>query len=122
MESIRDRAREVCLELPQAVEEYPFGVETAVFKVRGKMFAAIRMNQSPTAITLKAAPPHCEALVREYAEITPGYHMNKRHWVTVQLIDSVPALLVEDLIANFYDRVLDTLPRTKEAPQQPDAF
>lgn len=82
---------------------YPFGNDTSVYKVDGKMFAAIgRAEGGIDRITLKCAPERAEILVGEHGHITPGYHMNKRHWITVDLDGSVPRSLVEDLIDDSY--------------------
>ena len=106
-----EAAQGACLELPNAVEEYPFGEETAVFKVSGKMFAMIGMTELPTTITLKVMPDHGEALVRDHPAVRPGYHMNKRHWVTVDLAGEADSTFVEDLVGNSYDLVVAKLPR-----------
>ena len=82
-----------------------FGPETAVFKVVGKMFVA--MNDS--LITLKADPEDARALVETFADVTPGYHMNKKHWVSVALPSRHAPL--EELIRDSYDLVVAGLPR-----------
>ncbi|WP_291055051.1 MmcQ/YjbR family DNA-binding protein [Herbiconiux sp.] len=106
-------ALEVCAGLPATTDERPFGPETAVAKVVGKVFAIATLDDDPGRITLKAAPPHAEALVRDHPWITPGYHMNKKHWVTVTLGRGSDAALVSDLIVNSYDLVVAGLPRAK---------
>jgi len=113
MGATRSGVLEVCGGLPATTDERPFGPETAVAKVVGKVFALVGLDEEPCTVTLKAAPPHAEALVREHAWITPGYHMNKKHWVTLTLGPEVPAQLVEDLIVNSYDLVVQGLPRAK---------
>src|SRR3954469_22616458 len=76
-----DEAMDACAAFPAVVLEYPFGPETAVFKVVGKMFAAL--NES--MVTLKADPEDARALVQAFTEMSPGYHMNKKHWISVAL-------------------------------------
>lgn len=89
----------ICSELPAAELTHPFGNDTAVYKVGGKMFAAIGAGDGGIdRITLKCLPERAEVLVGEHEHIVPGYHMNKRHWITVDLDGSVPRELVEDLI------------------------
>ncbi|MGA1835451.1 MmcQ/YjbR family DNA-binding protein [Herbiconiux sp. 11R-BC] len=107
----RDDVLQVCQELPATTDERPFGPETAVAKVVGKVFAITPLDAEPASVTLKAAPAHAEALVRDHAWITPGYHMNKRHWVTVTLGPDADAELVKDLVVNSYDLVVAGLPR-----------
>ncbi|TAJ49421.1 MAG: MmcQ/YjbR family DNA-binding protein [Herbiconiux sp.] len=107
-----DDLQRICAALPATTDERPFGPETAVAKVVGKVFAITPLEGDGVSITLKAQPPYVEALVREHPWITPGYHMNKKHWITVQVGPDADAQLVEDLIVNSYDLVVAGLPRT----------
>jgi hypothetical protein len=65
------------------VEEFPFGPETSVFKVGGKMFALTALDTRPLTVSLKCEPALAEALRAEHSAVRPGYHLNKRHWITV---------------------------------------
>jgi predicted DNA-binding protein (MmcQ/YjbR family) len=76
------------------VEEFPFGPETSVFKVGGKMFALTALSARPLTVSLKCEPSLSEALRAEHSAVRPGYHLNKRHWITVTLDDSLPDELV----------------------------
>jgi len=89
-----------CLALPQATETYPFGEETSVFKTsgNGKIFALSALGAHTLSVSLKIDPAESLALQAEYPGITPGYHLNKKHWVSVVLDGSVPAELVEELL------------------------
>ena len=78
------------------VEEFPFGQETSVFKVGGKIFALTALDARPLTVSLKCEPLLAEALRAEHSAIRPGYHLNKRHWITVTLDDSLPDELVID--------------------------
>lgn len=98
-----------CLALPGALLTFPFGEDTAVFKVGGKVFALTDADE-PAHITLKAEPPDVAGLVETHDAVSPGYHMNKKHWITVQLDDTLPAGLVGELIEDSYDLVVDRLP------------
>lgn len=91
---------EICLALPQAFESFPFGEETSVFKTsgNGKVFAITALGATPLAVTLKCDPDDGIALREQYPEITPGYHMNKRHWISVDLDGALPRDLVEELV------------------------
>ena len=94
---------ELCADKPDSELSYPFGNETAVYKVNGKMFAAIGTDEAGVdRITLKCEPERAEVLVGEHEHIEPGYHMNKRHWVTVYLNDTIERTLLEDLIDDSY--------------------
>jgi len=109
----RDDIFAVCDALPATWNENPFGPETSVYKVVGKVFAITNLDGEPVKVTLKADPPHAEALVRDHPWIAPGYHMNKRHWVTVTVGPDADPRLVTDLIVNSYERVVEGLPRHK---------
>jgi predicted DNA-binding protein (MmcQ/YjbR family) len=97
--------RRYCLAKPGAVEEFPFGPETSVFKVGGKMFALSRLRARPLSVSLKCEPELGEQLRGTYDEIEPGYHLNKQHWVTVTCGGSVPDDLLRELVAGSYDLV-----------------
>jgi predicted DNA-binding protein (MmcQ/YjbR family) len=91
---------EICLALPQAFESFPFGEETSVFKTsgNGKVFAITALAATPLSITLKCDPEDSIALREQYVEITPGYHMNKKHWISVNVDGELPRKLVEELV------------------------
>jgi len=103
----------MCAALPATTDERPFGPETAVAKVVGKVFAITPIDDDTVSTTLKAQPPYAEALVREHPWITPGYHMNKKHWITVHVTPDADPRLIEDLIVNSYDLVVAGLPRAR---------
>ncbi|WP_394770741.1 MmcQ/YjbR family DNA-binding protein [Lacisediminihabitans sp.] len=111
-----DDLRDACLALPQATETFPFGEETSVFKTSGndKIFAIAALGAEPLSVTLKCDPEESVALQAEFAQITPGYHMNKRHWVTVRL-EGVPEELVEQLLASSHALVRPRVPRRTPA-------
>lgn len=88
---------------------FPFGDDVPVFKVGGKMFAVLHLGEEP-AVTLKCDPEEAAAWCRSDAGIRPGYHMNKRHWITVTL-EAVDRGLVTDLLRGSYEIVAASLPR-----------
>jgi predicted DNA-binding protein (MmcQ/YjbR family) len=104
--------RAFCLSLAGAEETFPFGPETSVFKVGGKMFALSQLRRSPLQVSLKCEPALAEQLRATHAAVTPGYHLNKRHWNTVALDGSVPEREVKDMIEDSYDLVVARLPRS----------
>ncbi len=106
----RDQVIELCLGLPGAVEDYPFGDDVAVFKVGGKMFALVMLTGEPGRLNLKCDPERALELRARYASVEPGYHSNKKHWNTVILDGTVDEL--PDLIAHSYALVVSGLPRT----------
>jgi predicted DNA-binding protein (MmcQ/YjbR family) len=106
--------RAFCLSFNAAVEDFPFGPETSVFKVRGKLFALTRLDARPLTVNLKCDPEDAVRLRTEHEGlIVPGYHMNKRHWNTVTVDGGLPARMVKELIEDSYDLVVAGLPRAE---------
>jgi predicted DNA-binding protein (MmcQ/YjbR family) len=101
----RTAALELCARQVGAERTYPFGPEVAVFKVAGKIFALVGLERTPADISLKCEPEHGELLRAEHAAIVPGYHLNKRHWITITLDGSLPPTLIEELIEDSFDLV-----------------
>ena len=100
------KLRRFCLEQRDAVEEFPFGPETSVFKAGGKMFALAQLKRTPLKVSVKCEPELGEQLRGTYAEIEPGYHLNKRHWLTVTCRGGeVSDELVRELVAGSYELV-----------------
>ena len=99
------RLRRLCLSLSGAEETFPFGSETSVFKVGGKMFALSALTRKPLQVSVKCEPELGEQLRGTYDEIEPGYHLNKRHWLTVTFGGSASDELVRELLAGSYDLV-----------------
>ena len=102
-----------CLAQPGADEAFPFGEGTAVFRVLGKMFAIL--VDGPPRLSVKCDPGEAEALRATYPAVTPGYHLNKRHWNTVLIDGSVPAATVREWIEDSYALVVAGLTRAERA-------
>ncbi len=101
--------RAYCLKLTGAYEDFPFDEETLVFKVGGKIFCITDFNQ-PERLTLKTTPAKSLELRAEYEEIVPGYHMNKKHWITVDTeSDRLNGKFVKALIKESYELVVNGL-------------
>jgi predicted DNA-binding protein (MmcQ/YjbR family) len=94
-----------CLSKPGAEETTPFGPDTLVYKVGGKIFALTSPDEFPPRVNLKCDPERAIELRDRYESILPGYHMNKRHWNTVILDGSVPTALVRELVDHSYQLV-----------------
>ena len=107
-----DALRRWCLERPGAAEEFPFGPNTSVFKVAGKMFALSALESRPLRVSLKCEPELAEQLRATYPAVAPGYHLNKRHWNTVTLDGSIPDRTVLDMVEDSYDLVVAGMPRS----------
>jgi predicted DNA-binding protein (MmcQ/YjbR family) len=105
------------LDLNGAEETYPFGPEARVFKVAGKVFAIDNtpvhrgLSEPTVSVTVKALPENVPRLIRSVPGIDPGYHMNKKHWVTVRLDGTVPADHVCELLAESHALVVASLPK-----------
>ncbi|MEI6865143.1 MmcQ/YjbR family DNA-binding protein [Flavicella sp.] len=76
--------RDYCLSKPRVTEGFPFDEVTLVFKVAGKMFALTGLEKTPPRINLKCDPEKSLDLQEAYEQIMPGFHMNKKHWITVE--------------------------------------
>jgi predicted DNA-binding protein (MmcQ/YjbR family) len=107
----RDDVLEACADLPGSVEDAPFGDEVAVFKVGGKMFALVMLAGEPGSVNLKCDPDRALELRARHDAIRPGYHMNKRHWNTVDLDGTVADEDLREMIDHSYDLVVGSLPR-----------
>jgi predicted DNA-binding protein (MmcQ/YjbR family) len=96
-----EEVRNHCLNKPGAEESFPFDKETLVFKVNGKMFALLSLEDG-SKINLKCDPERAVELREHHPEILPGYHMNKKHWNTVIYNQSLPESLIKELIDHSY--------------------
>ncbi|MFC6635109.1 MmcQ/YjbR family DNA-binding protein [Microbulbifer taiwanensis] len=105
----RKTARDYLLSRPEALEDFPFGPEVAVFKVKGKMFALLGNREGVDSINLKCDPDEAEALRDIFPGVLPGYHMNKRHWNTVLLDGSVPDYEIERMVDRSYGLIVKGL-------------
>lgn len=99
-----------CLKKLGVTEEFPFDQSTLVFKVGGKIFALIDI-ESATSINLKCDPEKAIQLREEFEEIQPGFHMNKKHWNTVSLVDRLSQQQIQEMISHSYDLVFNSLPK-----------
>lgn len=104
--------REFCLSLEDVTEEQPFGPNTLVYKVKGKMFALTRLEMFES-INLKCDPEMAVELRERYPAVQPGYHMNKQHWNTVLMDNSLPDALIREWITASYGLVRKKLPKKK---------
>jgi predicted DNA-binding protein (MmcQ/YjbR family) len=94
-------------------EEFPFGKETIVFKVMGKMFTLADVI-SFDSINLKCDPETGAELRERYPAVKPGYHMNKKHWITVAMDGSVPEKLLKGWIEASYGLVVNGLTKSEK--------
>ncbi len=106
-------AKAYLLSQPEAEEDYPFGPEAAVFKIRNKMFALLMETKGQARVNLKCDPDEALALRDIFAAVTPGYHMNKKHWNTVHLDGSVPDGEIERMMDMSFQLVVQGMPKAK---------
>ena len=104
-------AREYLLGLPDAVLDYPFGPDVAVFKIRNKMFATLTETDGQAFSNLKCDPEEALMLRDLFPEVIPGYHMNKKHWNTVTLQGNLPPGEIKRMMDNSYALVVKSLPK-----------
>lgn len=106
--------RDYCLDKKGVTEEFPFGPDTLVFKVMGKMFALTGLDNVPFSVSLKCDPARAIALREEFnGKIGGAYHMNKKHWNSIQP-HNLPPNLVTDLIDHSYTLVVKGLTKKQQ--------
>jgi predicted DNA-binding protein (MmcQ/YjbR family) len=103
--------RTYCLSLKGVTESFPFDEDTLVFKVMGKMFALVSLGER--TVNLKCDPEKAIALREHYPDVTPGYHMNKKYWNTVNLNSNIPQQLIREWTFDSYKLVVNGLPKIK---------
>ena len=98
-----DEIREYCLSKPDAMESFPFGEDTLVFKTGGKIFLLLALDEVPVRFNVKCDPEEAILLREEYPEqVLPGYHMNKKHWNTVVMGEGLSNTMVKKMIDDSY--------------------
>ncbi|MGK0186639.1 MAG: putative DNA-binding protein (MmcQ/YjbR family) [Verrucomicrobiales bacterium] len=108
-----DEMQQYLLSRPFTTEEQPFGPDVLVYKVKGKMFATLGIDDDDGTgrVNLKCNPDRAIELREEHRAILPGYHMNKRHWNTLVLDGSLADSLVRELVDHSWDLVVAGLPK-----------
>src|SRR5437870_8548638 len=105
--------RDYCLSKLAAIESTPFGEDVLVFKVAGKMFAVAPLDEVPATANLKCDPDLALELRDRYEQVRPGYHMNKKHWNTVEIDSGIPDAELRNMIDHSYELVVQRLPDAK---------
>lgn len=105
--------REYCLSKPHTEEALPFGPDTLVFKVAGKIFLLTGLESDPLRFNVKCDPDRALELREEFPCVQPGYHMNKKHWNTVIVDGSVSTKQLKEWIDQSYDLVSGPLKKKK---------
>lgn len=108
-------------DLPDAALEHRSAPDWDIYKVRGKVFLLMTDLPGHPVVILKSDPEHAAALRERHPDITPGYHMDKKHWITVEGGSTVDEGLLKELVADSYRLVVAGLPRSRR-PVVPSDF
>src|SRR6202167_3142480 len=106
-----EELRDYCLSLLGADEDFPFGPDTSVFKVAGKIFALSPLSEYPLRVSLKCDPSLAEELRKAHPAVIPGYHLNKRHWNTVIIDGSLSDEVISEIVEDSYHLISTKFPR-----------
>jgi predicted DNA-binding protein (MmcQ/YjbR family) len=102
--------RKYCLEKGSVTESFPFGEFTLVFKVCGKIFLLMALDNQPLQFNVKCDPEKAEELRENYASVIPAFHMNKKHWNTIIVNGEINSKLMREMIDDSYSLVVHSLP------------
>jgi len=103
------KIKEYCLTLPEAKEDYPFGPDVQVFKIKEKLFALMTTREGVERVNLKCDTEEAIILREIFEDVIPGYHMNKAHWNTIILSGSIPDGEIKRMIDRSYCLVVKKL-------------
>lgn len=105
-----EELRDHCLQLKGVREDFPFGEDTLVFRVGGKIFLLIGLTEA-SRFNVKCDPDLAAELRERFSEVKPGYHMNKKHWNTVYMDGQLTGKQLCEMMDHSYDLVLKSLPK-----------
>ncbi len=111
--------RDFCLSLPHTSEDTPFDERTLCFRVGGKIFAITDIEEQPFSVNLKCNPDRAVSLREKYPNIKPGYHMNKVHWNTIDVVPGFPDSLFFELAQHSYDLIFASLTKKQREALKP---
>ncbi|MCW3806102.1 MmcQ/YjbR family DNA-binding protein [Plebeiibacterium marinum] len=112
-----EEIRNYCLSKKGTTEDFPFDDVTLVFKVMGKMYALTSLDQE-LSLNLKCDPEKAIELRETHSAIKPGFHMNKKHWNTVDIDGSLTPGFIQGLIDHSYNLVISKLTQKQQAEFQ----
>ena len=101
-----EQLREFCISKADVEECFPFGPDTLVYKVKGKVFLLVPLDKQPLQFNVKCEPEKALQLREEYEYVLPGYHMNKKHWNTVMVEGSISSEKIKEFVYDSYNLVL----------------
>ena len=108
-----EELRDYCLSKPGATEGLPFGEETLVFKVGEKIFLLVGLTEG-NRFNAKCDPERAITLREQYEEVIPGYHMNKKHWNTVDMNGRLTLKQLREIIDHSYELIFNSLPKKEQ--------
>lgn len=109
-----EQFRDYCLAKKGVAEDFPFGEMTLCMKVAGKIFAITGLDGAQFTVNLKCEPDYALELREQYPEVQPGFHMNKKHWNTVDFEGSLEERLLRQLIDHSYEQVVKSLKKKEK--------
>jgi len=109
-----EQFREYCLAKKGVTEDFPFGETTLCLRVMAKIFALTGLEGEDFKVNLKCDPDYALELREQYPEVQPGFHMNKKHWNTVNFDGSLDESLLRRLVDHSYEVVAVTLKKTEK--------
>lgn len=113
MQPSKEHYRQLVLKKPKAYEDFPFKLDVAVYKVRGKMFATLSEKNGISNMNLKCEPNQAQLFREIYQSVVAGWHMNKKHWNTILLDGSIPENEIQYMIDHSYRLVVSGLTKTE---------
>jgi predicted DNA-binding protein (MmcQ/YjbR family) len=119
--NLQERSATRAEELPEAVRSHQAVGDWEVWKVGGKVFMLHTSMPGEPVVTLKADPDDAVALREAHSDVTPGYHTDKKHWITLHPGGDIDAELVDELVTESYLLVVEGLPRQRR-PVDPETF
>ena len=106
-----EQLSDYCLSKKAVEETLPFGPDTLVYKVAGKVFLLTGLDQEQLRFNVKCDPDKAIELREEFSCVLPGYHMNKKHWNTIVVDGTVSTKQLKEWIDHSYDLVVESLPK-----------
>lgn len=108
-----DSFREYCLAKKGVTEDFPFDEVTLCLRVVGKIFAITGLDSEAFTVNLKCEPDYAVELRERHPEVQPGWHMNKKHWNTVDFEGSLDEKMLRHLVDHSYDQVVKSLKKSE---------
>lgn len=108
-----DSFREYCLAKKGVTEDFPFDEVTLCLRVAGKIFAITGLDSESFTVNLKCEPDYAIELRERYPEVQPGWHMNKKHWNTVDFEGSLDEKMLRHLVDHSYGQVVKSLKKAE---------